>query len=291
MRLPLGTILLLAVLLPSAARAADDNAELADKAVTLLKSYCHRCHGTEFKYPGLDVSDRATLLEPKDTSEKPYLVPSKPDESRIWQKLSAADPADRMPPENQPQPTAAGKEMVRQWIASGANFPPAKRPVRPYRGEDTVLAAIAQDLQGVLPEHRQFTRYFSLFHLSNDPDLSDEDLRLVRAAVSKLINSLSREFRITPPRVVDADGLVLAIDLRDYGWHKGNQWYALLARYPFGLARGSDEARRVYELTHCELPYLRADWFVYYASRPPLYHDLLGLPANQKSLAASRGLD
>ena len=87
---------------------------------------------------------------------------------------------------------------------------------------------------------------------------------------------------------------MLAVDLRDYGWDKGRRWDLLISQsdqpsdkragYPYGLARGSDEARRVYELTNCDLPYIRADWFIYNASRPPLYHDLLALPSNQKAL-------
>lgn len=285
-------VLFLLAFVPSIAQAADETLGTAEKAVAVLNNYCYRCHGAEFKYPGLDILDRATLIDPKD--EQPYLVPGQADKSRIWQKMSAADPADRMPPENQPQPSKADIEIVRQWIASGAVFPLAKRQVREYRGEDTILEAIArdlQDLQKVSPVARQYTRYFSLLHLSNDPNLSDSDLRLVRAAVSKLMNSLSREHDIKPPRLVDADGLVMAIDLRHYGWHKGNQWHALLEEYPFGLKRGTAEAQRVYDLTLCDLPYLRADWFVYHASRPPLYHQILGLPKGQKSLESELGVN
>lgn len=104
----------------------------------------------------------------------------------------------QMPPEDQPQPSEQDKALLKQWIESGAEFPLKKRPDRPYRGEDEILAIIAGDLQKVRAEHRRYTRYFTLLHLWNDPNLTDGDLRLVRAAVSKLINSLSREVRITP---------------------------------------------------------------------------------------------
>src|SRR5205823_1082367 len=36
--------------------------------------------------------------------------------------------------------------------------------------------------------------------------------------------------------------------------------------------------------TGCRLPYVRADWFVAAASRPPLYHDVLRLPAAEPEL-------
>ncbi len=278
---------------------ADEAAELNSAAVGLLTKYCHQCHGTDFKYPGLDILDRATLVSPRDGTEKPFLVPGNLEQSRIWQRVSATDPSDRMPPEDQPQPTEAERELLKRWLESGAAYPAAARRERPYRGEDAILEAIAADLQRVRPEHRPYIRYFTLVHLWNDPNSSDDDLRLMRAAVSKLLNSLSKAFRITAPRLVDEDGLVLAIDLRDYGWDKGNRWTILLAAdldaniagYPYGLVRGSDEAQRVYELTQCDLPYVRADWFVYHASRPPLYHELLGLPAHQKSLEAELGVN
>lgn len=273
------------------------DSDLPPRAARVLRQFCHECHGVTFKYPGLDVLDRTTLLQPTDKSEEPYLVPKSLEKSRLWQVLVEHNP-EQMPPSDQPQPTEADKAVVKQWILSGAEFPEANRAKRPYRGEDEILSIIAADLQKVPAEHRRFTRYFTLLHLWNDPNSSDEDLRLVRAAVSKLINSLSREARIVPVRSVGEDGLVMAIDLRDYGWDKGRRWELLISKsadertgYPYGLSRGSDEARRVYELTGFDLPYVRADWFVYHAARPPLYHDLLGLPTHQKSLEQEVGAD
>jgi serine/threonine-protein kinase len=276
--------------------SAGQDEDLPSQAVQILGKYCYQCHGVDFKYPGLDMLDRATLLEPKDKAEKPFIVPKDPDQSRIWQAVGEHDP-QQMPPEDQPQPSDDEKAVLKKWIEAGAEFPAATRPQRPYRGEDEILAMIARDLERVPSEHRRFTRYFSLLHLWNDPAASDDDLRLVRAAVSKLMNSLSRESRITAVRPIADDGLVLAIDRRDYGWDKGRRWDILISQandrpgYPYGLSRGSDEARRVYELTDCDLPYVRADWFVYHASRPPLYHDLLALPANQKALEQELGVN
>lgn len=291
-----GLLLVAISIFSNIASSQNQAVELPSKAVKILEKYCYQCHGVSFKHPGLDVLDQATLLQPTDTSEDPYIVPKSLEKSRIWQVISAHDP-QQMPPEDNPQPTDEEKSLLKQWIEAGADFPPATRAARPFRGDDEILAIIAADLQQVPADHRRFTRYFTLLHLWNDPSLSDEDLRLVRAAVSKLINSLSRQVRITPARAIGDDGLVLAIDLRDYGWDKGRRWDLLISSsrdrpgYPYGLSRGSDEARRVYELTACDLPYVRADWFVYHASRPPLYHDLLALPANQKVLEMELGVN
>src|SRR5262249_44240885 len=61
--------------------------------------------------------------------------------------------------------------------------------------------------------------------------------------------------------------------------------------YPYGLThRKSSQqelrelAQEVYDLADSDLPYLRGDWFVATASRPPLYHTLLGLPTQAQAL-------
>jgi hypothetical protein len=266
--------------------AAGADPKLAAAGVAVLEKYCHRCHGVENRYPGLNMLDRATLLRPKDPNEEPFLVPGKLDESRIWQMVDAGE----MPPEKQLQPSDEDKATLKRWIEAGAEFPPADRPTREFVGEDSVLEIIAKDLDSRRAEARRFVRYFALIHLWNAADVSDDELRLVRAGVSKLINSLSSQFRVAAPRQVDPDGLVLAVDLRDYGW-TDKQWNRLLEAYPYGLTRGTDVARRVYELTACDLPYVRADWFIRTASRPPLYHDLLALPVNAKTLERDLGVD
>ena len=61
----------LTLLAPTLAAAQDDPAptfdlSLAKQGVAFLKTYCQRCHGDDFRYPALDVSNRATLLAPTD---------------------------------------------------------------------------------------------------------------------------------------------------------------------------------------------------------------------------------
>jgi serine/threonine-protein kinase len=93
------------------------------------------------------------------------------------------------------------------------------------------------------------------------------------------------------PRAVDEEATILAIDLRDLGWTGHEQWQRLLEEYPYGVQRRNQAARQVYELTDCDMPYLRADWFVRHAARPPLYHDLLKLPKSAAELEKSLEVD
>jgi serine/threonine-protein kinase len=277
------TLFLAALGLP-ALGISQDSPELRQRAFGVLQTYCMQCHGDDFKYPALDLRDRSTLLRPKDESEKPFLTPGKLDDSRIWERVDSGN----MPPDDQRQPTAEDKAALKAWILAGAEFPESTRPKRPFVGERSLLSTIAADLQSQPANRRIYLRYFSLVHLWNNPDVTDEQLRLVRAGVSKLINSLSSQPRIVVPVLIGQDGLVMRIDLRDYGWTHKHHWRALLhldangkepeSRYPYGLAIGGDEATRVYELTGCDLPYLRADWFVHQAARPPLYHQLVTFP-------------
>lgn len=271
--------------------AANLDETLAKQGVAFLKTYCQKCHGDDFRYPALDVTNRATLLAPNDSSEKPFLVPGKLDESRLWEQVES----DAMPPERQPQPSLEERAAFKKWIEAGAPFPAEDRPEREFRGEESILAAIEQDLHKLPADQIPQTRYFSLAHLWNDTTgkepTTEEDLRLTRAALSKLVNSLSSQSRIVVPRIVDGEfGTVLAIDLRDYGWDDWH-WNEVLKIYPYGLKVSSPLATNIYRLTQTRVPYLRADWFIATASRPPLYHTLLTIPRNAKALEASLGVD
>ena len=289
-------LVILTLLAPTLAAAQDDPAptfdlSLAKQGVAFLKTYCQRCHGDDFRYPALDVSNRATLIAPTHNKEKPFLVPSNLDESRLWDAVDT----DYMPPERQPQPTAEEKEAFKKWIEAGAHFPPEERPQREFRGEESILAAIEQDLRNLPDDQIPHTRYFSLAHLWNDTSgkepTTEEDLRLTRAALSKLVNSLSSKSRIVVPRVVDGEfGTVLAIDMRDYGWNDWH-WNEVLKTYSYGLKVSSQTATNIYRQTQTRIPYLRADWFIAKASRPPLYHTLLNIPTNAKALEAGLGVD
>ena len=253
--------------------AAVDQA-LAHQGYAFLESYCIKCHGDDHSYPGLDMRDRATLLAPADAAEAAFLVAGDLEQSRLWQMVER----EEMPPEGQPQPSHDEVSIFRQWVLAGAVFPLAVREVRQFVGERTILETIDKDLQTLDAATRPYTRYFSLTHLWNDLDVSDEQLRLARAAVSKLLNSLSNESRIVVPQLLAPDGLLMRIDLRDYGWTNEQQWLSCLQQYPWGIKLDDPYADRIVADTGCELCYVRADWFVATASRPPLYHNLVTLP-------------
>ena len=127
--------------------------------------------------------------------------------------------------------------------------------------------------------------------MHNDASNGEGELRLARGAVAKLLNSLSWEAEVVVPKAIGAEGAVLAVDVRNVGWDRRDLWKVLLARYPYGLSHNKDRdpalcslASEVAGLAGVSVPFVRADWLVATASRPPLYHDLLGLPDTAAAL-------
>ncbi|MBV8078126.1 MAG: hypothetical protein JO284_17085, partial [Planctomycetaceae bacterium] len=268
-------------------RAADLDRALADQAHALLKKYCYRCHGVRFEVPGYNVLDRDILVASRGEDDPPYVVPGKPEESYLWERVGV----DKDMPPSGPKPSDEERTLIERWILAGAPFPIADLATRPIKTEKDVLAAIRDHLRHVREGDRAFLRYFTLHNLHNDRSLGEDDLRLARAAVAKLVNSLSWKPEIVVPEAIDPAQTVLAIDLRDVGWDERHLFNEILGRYPYGLKHDKDRdesvralASEVYTLSGSSMPYVRADWFVATASRPPLYHILLDLPKEARAL-------
>jgi mono/diheme cytochrome c family protein len=271
--MPLLAVPLVVVLAGGRAPAADDT--LAARARAVLEAHCSRCHGPDgpakggFGY----VLDRDRLVA------RARVVPGKPDESELFQRVRDGE----MPPAKQkPRPGPDDVDLLRRWIEAGA---PAVRPApgpRRFLSESEVLGMIFADLRSIEPEQRRFARYLTLTHLAN-AGRPDEDLRTCRLAVAKLVNSLSWHPRLSVPEPIEPGQTVLRLDLRRYQWNS-RLWDRLAAVYPYRTDKPGPEARAVAAATGSEVPVVRADWFVATASRPPLYHDLLQLPANDREL-------
>ena len=104
----------------------------------LLSDNCFACHGPDTnKIKGklrLDLRDIATKPA---KSGKVAIVPGKPEESELVRRLVTTDEDDRMPPtESHKTLSVAQREMLRRWIAEGAEYkghwaytPPVKAAV------------------------------------------------------------------------------------------------------------------------------------------------------------------
>ncbi len=316
----LGSVVLLA-LLPGpfliSSSSAQEAAALASQVKELFRVRCLECHGGSKTNAGVKILDRELLLRKKK------VVPGKPDDSPLYQAITAGDESV-MPPAGQPALNEQEKDAVRRWIAAGAPAFPAdagkpdetKREAafKDVSGVDYVLKRILAHVRDARPEDMPYLRYFSINHILM-AGATPAELELQRDALAKAINHLSWEGTLVRPRAIDppADS-ILVIDIRQLGWHLQpferikdgksigksplNLFDLVLLEYPFGLAYEDSETweRLLREYTVPAglvrpIPYVRADWFVSTITQPTLYEDLLQLPFTLKELEARLGVD
>src|SRR5688572_24462015 len=90
----------------------------------ILSNNCFYCHGPDEKHREadlrLDIRDGATA----DLGGHAAIVPGKPAESMILARVTARDDDERMPPPHSKKPplTADQVEILRRWIAQGAEY-------------------------------------------------------------------------------------------------------------------------------------------------------------------------
>ena len=98
-----------------------DQATLAANAKNVFRNRCFACHGGDAPSGGFLILDHKVLLETKDRN---LIVAGRPDESRVFQVITAKDDSV-MPPSGVTPPTQDEIDQVRAWIAAGAaSFPP-----------------------------------------------------------------------------------------------------------------------------------------------------------------------
>ena len=261
--------------------SADEKQELTAKVQAVFKAHCYRCHGQNGAIEGgmNYIGDLSKLVARKK------ILPGNADGSRLFKRM---DEGSMPPPEEAPRPTPAEVALVKKWIDAGAPGAEVAAPRTPVTQGD-VLDAVLADLEKIDRRARRFQRYFTLNQLYN-AGLSDEELQTYRNALSKLVNSLSWNPRISVPVAIDPAKTVLRIDLRWYLWD-ATAWNRILQEYPYGILDDTIAARAVTVSTATKVPVIRADWFVGTASRAPLYYDVLQLPSNLADLERQLRVD
>lgn len=261
---------------------ADPNAvALATKAQQVLKDHCHRCHGQDGVAEG---GFNFVLRRDRLVSGNGYVTPGKPDDSFLLSRIVDKE----MPPPGDGQPvTAAEIDSLRQWIAAGApDF--AAEPPRQFVANADIVRFIRTDLEQIAAQERRHTRYFTLTNLFN-AGFSGDEMQTYRLALGKLVNSLSWNNRIVEPKAIDPQRTIYRVDVRTLGWDD-TVWQQIIEADPYSvkLDASDPDGKFCLAATQCELPHVRADWFVAAASKPPLYHQVLQIPATLKELLSKR---
>lgn len=274
MRFPARSWLTVVLLVACALPARADNTQLAAKAQAVLKTHCYRCHGKD----GADKGGFTYVLDRNKLVARNKVVPGQPGDSELMRRVRAGE---MPPPEQKVRPTKDDLATLEQWIAAGA--PAGNAPAsRTFLSEGALHELILADLQALEPRQRRFMRYLTFSHFAN-AGVNERALQTGRLALGKLVNSLSWHQRITMPHAVDPARTVFRIDLRDVKWH-ARLWDRVVALYPYRIPNSSGDAKAIATATGTELAHVRADWFIATASRPPLYHDMLQLPATDRQL-------
>jgi mono/diheme cytochrome c family protein len=258
-------------------QAQDDKDEFARRVREILRGRCFQCHGQNgVARNNVFVLDYARLMSSKT------VIPG-----NTGSLLLKVVESDTMPLGGPPLPRDE-KSTLRSWVLGGAadwNSQLVRSQARTL--VTAVTAMIRDDLTRAGERTRPFLRYFSIAHLYNAGAPEDE-LESHRAALAKLINSLSWHRDITQPVPIDPAKTLFRIDLRDYEWTAA-KWSHILAAYPYGIRTADSE--QIGRLSGADLPYVRADWFLANASVPPLYHELLDLPRTVSELERLLGAE
>lgn len=286
---------------PAAAQPKADNAKVAAAAAKVFETYCQKCHNNATRG---DFRDLKVLAQNTD-----LVVPNKPDDSAVYTRaLSGLTEKGGMPPSKETKrPTAPEVEAIKAWIVAGCPAP--EGPPKAVERQEISTAAMMDSIEAYLrqadPADQPYLRFFTLTHLYTACSVnakgektylvSDDQLQLYRAALSEAANSMTWDGEVHVPVAIDTAQTVFAIDLRDFGW-KSQAWQKMLAYYPYGLSYanngrlGSTE-KAIVDKTGSKQAYVRGDWFVFRATRPPLYHEFLNLPTSATDLEKKLGVN
>ncbi len=183
---PLAYFLLAACLLTIQARGQEKPLDFARHVQPILAAKCMKCHGPGEGKSGLAFDTRERAFAVADSGAA-AIIPGKPDESEIINRVSSTDESTRMPPEGKPL-TEADVKILKRWIADGANwskhwaYRPLTKPALPAVKDKTwptneIDAFILGDLEasGLKPNSRatkvQLVRraYYNLIGLPPTP--------------------------------------------------------------------------------------------------------------------------
>jgi mono/diheme cytochrome c family protein len=275
----------------------------------IFNDHCAQCHGGAKPEGAFRIDDLEQLRS------KELVIPKQPDKSTLLARIIAKD--DRMPPADKGLAplSEADIQAVRAWIEAGApDFEAFAKAASNQIGDEYVLRAIVRDVREHAGANERLGayRYFSLNHLLA-AGMTENELEAHRQALTLVMNHLSRKADFALPEPIEPTRTVFRVDISRLGWDRqrlvkrqGGKtvpadltlWDLVLLDYPYGMiSDGSDTYRQVNREflapVHQVRPvaYVRGDWFVNTASRPPLYEDLLQLPFTFQGLQKQLDVD
>src|SRR5262245_33089380 len=155
----------------------------------ILSNRCFKCHGPATQQSGVRLDSLQHAIK------KDAVVPGKPGDSLLVEKIAAMSDEDRMPPaEAGPRLSAKEVDILKKWIAGGATYAPhwsfvppvrpavptasdwAKSPIDAYiesrltaakikpsteADKVTLIRRVTLDLTGLLPSSKEVNDYLA----------------------------------------------------------------------------------------------------------------------------------
>jgi len=297
-RLALGVLVMTCAF--SGGNAFADDPTLNKSVHDLFQGKCLQCHG-----PGGEAEKKfGNILDTDNLLKKPGLIdPLNPEQSKLYKRAASTDPDQVMPPSDSGVAALTDKEkaLLKSWLAS-LKGQASTSSGQPCFSEKQALDLVADDLKKMLAPDRKFMRYFTLGTLYNG-GASSADLDNARAALSKVINSLSWHPDLVSPKAIDPNQLVFRIDLRTLGWDSST-WDTIQGANPFtALGAAHPKADFFSQQTGTNVPMARGDWFIANAlhggdptdsspfPKDGLYTQILQLPKTETELETTLGVN
>jgi hypothetical protein len=270
---------------------------VARAAFDTLEKSCSRCHQVgrlvERERPARGFGN--ILHVDEIAKNRALIIPGNPYGSFLFKQIVDREmPYDVMQdgvPEDAEHhaPNDSEIKQLEAWIQSLGTQAAAACQVDKFVSHKDIIAAIAADLEKLPRARVKGTRYLTLTHLKN-ACTDDAAMKAYSQGAIKLVNSLSRSSDVVTLEMIDPARTILRINLDDMRW-EASDWDTLLAVYPYAVQPDTQFTSVLQSATGTVLPYVRADWFAFTASRPPLYNKLLKIPQSFPALAREEGVD
>jgi hypothetical protein len=267
---------------------------VAKAAFGVLEKHCSRCHQqgklVERERPAKNFGN---ILKLDEIASNPhYVLPGNPLGSKLFRQIADKEMPYDINYEGEtryPNVSEADIKALEDWISALGTKATANCEGHKFITSNDMIALIAMDLDKQLPQRRLTTRYLTLTHLANicaDPAA----MNVYRQAAVKFLNSLSRSSEVVKLEAIDPEGTIIRFNLADLGWNAGD-WENVIASYPYMVDPDTETSRALATSMRTPMAYVRADWFAFAASQPPLYDVLLQLPNTFQQLVREQGID
>lgn len=266
---------------------------VAKAAFDVLDAHCARCHQqgklVDRERPAKNFGN---VLKLDELAANPhYVLPGNPLGSKLFRQI-----VDKEMPydiyyegSSHAPPSEADLKALESWVSALGTKAVASCETHKFITPDAMVSFMVSDLDKQRPQRRATTRYLTLTHLTNicaDPAA----MKVYQQAAVKFLNSLNRSSDVVKLETIDPEGSILRFNLLDLGW-KAADWDHVIAAYPYNAVPDSESSRTLASGAATPMPYVRADWFAFTASQPPLYDVLLQLPNTFQQLAKEQGVD